>query len=433
MVRFASKAILTFAAVFSMTAAWAQSQPAEKQWKDRAEFDLFEAIRQGTDPAKRLQLLNTWKEKYPTTDYKLERLRFYMETYQGLNQGNQMLETALEIITNDPKNVLALYWSTVLTVSLNNTAAARLDSGEKSAKGLLAVLDETFASGKRPQTTSEEAWKKERLSLEVIGYNTLGWVAMSRKNFEDAEKAFTRLLDLTPNNGQVSYWLGTVVAGQKKIEKQAAALFHFARASNYTGQGELPEASRKQIQAFLEKQYTNYHGDRSGLDEFIALAKASPFPPADLKIKSAAEIAIEKEEEFKRTNPQLALWMTVKKELVGPNGAQYFNDGLKGTGLPKLKGKLISQAPAARPKELVIALATADTPEIKLKLDTAMANKADPGTEIEFDGAIPAEFTSEPFLLTCDIEKGKVTGWPAPPPKPVGKATAGKKGAAKKK
>ena len=44
------------------------AQPAQKNWKDRAEYDLYNAIVKEQDASKRLALLNSWKEKYPTSD-----------------------------------------------------------------------------------------------------------------------------------------------------------------------------------------------------------------------------------------------------------------------------------------------------------------------------------------------------------------------------
>src|SRR5262249_39752336 len=92
---------------------------------------------------------------------------------------------------------------------------------------------------------------------------------------------------------------------------------------------------------------------------------------------------------------------------------------LKGTGPPKMKGKIISQKPALRPKELVLAM-DEDKPQVTLKFENALPGKAEPGTQIEFEG-VPSAFTKEPFMLTFDVEgKDKITGWPeqaAPPAK----------------
>ena len=54
-----------------------------------------------------------------------------------------------------------------------------------------------------------------------------------------------------------------------------------------------------------------------------------------------------------------------------------------------------------------------------------MTGRADPGTELEFEGVISG-FAKEPFMLTMDIETAEqISGWPAPSP-------AAKKAAAKK-
>src|SRR5262249_38616555 len=103
----------------------------------------------------------------------------------------------------------------------------------------------------------------------------------------------------------------------------------------------------------------------------------------------------------------------------------YFESSVKGAGLPggangvtKFKAKLVSTKPAVNPKELVLAISTPDQPEVTLKFEAALRGKADPGTEISFEGVARA-FTEQPFMLTFDVEKEKVDGWPAqaaPPP-----------------
>src|SRR5262249_35462474 len=147
----------------------------------------------------------------------------------------------------------------------------------------------------------------------------------------------------------ISYWWGTEILQQKKPERQAEALFQFARAAAYDGQGALNPQGRQQVDSYLTKAYNSYHGqDPQGLQQLKELAKASPFPPADFKIKTAQEIAVEKENEFKQSNPSLALWMGLKKELTGPEGEKFFDGTMKGAQVPggaggvtKLKGTLI--------------------------------------------------------------------------------------------
>ena len=201
---------------------------------------------------------------------------------------------------------------------------------------------------------------------------------------------------------------------QKKTELQFPAMFHVARAAHYSGEDALAPDVQKQVQAYFEKVYTKHHGSKEGMQEVIDLTKKSCFPPDGFSIKSEQQIIAEQEKEMQEKEPQKYLWIQVKKALIAENGMAYFEQ-IKGSALPKLKGKVVSVSPATRPKEVTIAISTADTPEIKLVFDAAYPNVAEPGTELEFEGAVPKEFSADPFLVTADIEKAQVSGWPDAP------------------
>ncbi len=437
------KSLLSMAvvAVLGVSAAFAQAQAPKKQPKDQVEYDLYVNSVKETDANKKLALLEQWKQKYPGSDFKLERNQLMLATYQQLNQPAKMVEVAKEMIADDPKEFTALYWITLLTPSLYSASAPppeALDLGEKSANGMLANLDATFAAEKKPANTPEDAWKKARVEAESLGHKTLGWIAMQRKQNEQAEQAFIKSLQLNANNAEASYWLGLVMLAQKKPEKQGEALYHFARAAAYDGQGALAPEARKTIETYLTNAYTRYHGkDEQGLADLHKTARENAFPPEGFKIKNIYEIQAENEEEFRKKNPAMAMWMTLKKELTGENGQQYFESNLKHAAIPggaqgvqKFRGALISQKPAANPKELVLGITDENTPEVTLRLENPLRGKAEPGTAIEFEGVV-AEFQKEPFMLTLDVdETSKISGWPAPAP-PARKAA--KKAVTRKK
>ena len=157
--------------------------------------------------------------------------------------------------------------------------------------------------------------------------------------------------------------------------------------------------------------------------------KASPLPPAGFKIKTATEVAEEKEAEFEKSNPQLAMWMKIKAALSDANGEQYFESSLKGAGVPQLKGTLVDAKPACRPKELLIAVPLPDAKapypaEISLKLVDAddkplpLTGKPELNTEVQWEG-VPSAFTRDPFLLTMNAEKGKIQGLKVTPCAPA--------------
>ena len=368
---------------------------------------------------------NTWKEKYPDSDFKMPRLQLFLTTYQQLGQPAKMIDTAKEILAVDPKDITALYWISFLTPTLGSASPDALDTAEKAANGLLVA--------EKPTTVKDEDWTKAKSQTDAVAYSTLGWIAMQRKNNEVAEQNFRKSLTISPNAVQVSYWLGTVIIAEKKPEKQAEALFDFARAAAYDGTGALAPEGRQQIDEYLTKVYNTIHGDSSGLAELKALAKANSTPPADFKIKTAAEIAAEKEEELNKTNPKLALWLKIKGQLLSPDGQKYFDSSMKGAAVPKLKGWLISAKPAVKSKELMVSMEGKDqAANVTLKLvgtdgTTAapLTGKPDVGTEIEFEG-IGDSFTKDPALMvTFDVEKAKITGLKveavAPPHRPVHK------------
>ncbi|MBM3725892.1 MAG: hypothetical protein FJW40_10775 [Acidobacteria bacterium] len=394
-------------------------------WTDRAEYELFESIQKEPAAAKKIELLGSWKQKYPNSPMRPARHAVTIQTYVGMNDGKKLYDACKEVVAEDPKNVTSLYYLNLLTISLNNTTADGLDTGEKSAQGLLGVLDTVFAADKRPQQTTEEAFQKERKNMESIAHKTVGWVQWQRKSYDAAEASLTKSLEANTAQGDVSYWLGTVILLQRKTEKQAAAMWHFARAGNYAGPGAMPEATRKQVAAYFAKNYTNFHGDASGMDDIIKEAVAKPFPPSTFKIVSKLEIEMQNEEKMKAENPTLFLWLSVKKQLQAAEGDKYFADQIKDSDFQKLKGKIISHTPDVKPKEVVVSVADGLTPEITLKFEEALPGKADPGTELEFQG-VPSAFSKEPFMLTLDVEKDKLTGWPVQAPAPK-KAPAAKK------
>lgn len=414
--------------------AWGQAQP-KQNWKDRAEYDLYEAITKETNAEARLKLLDQWKEKYPNTDFTLLRLQGYLGAYQQLNRVADLIATARSILEMHPNDIRMLSTVAYYTTVLPKPTPDDLSAGEKAARGVIERLDAEFTPEKKPANVSEADWKKSRVAAEAMSYRTLGWVGMQRKEFEAAEKAFTKTLELNPEQGEVSYWLGTVIVAQKKPERQSEALFHFARSAVYTGAGALSPQGRQQVEAYLTKAYRNFHGeDEAGLKALHELAKSNVFPPSGFKIKSRDEIEIEKREELAKADPALALWVSIKENLTEPGGEKYFAENMKDALIPPenmvpFKATLISHEPAKNPKTLVLAIQDPQRADVTLKLEEPLTGAAPAGTAIQFRGA-PESFTREPFMVTFQVEKDQIKGWPAPPP-PAKKAP--KKAAPKKK
>lgn len=434
-------AVVAAVSVLAAGPVFAQGQPAQgqptapkKEWKDRAEYDLYEVAGKALaakppDAAKALAALDQWKSKYPTTAYDLERQQLYFSAYEAQGQFDKAIEAGNEALRIDPKDLRTLYGMTALIPRLKNPTPDMLNSAGKAAKTLAGDL-----ASLKPANVSAEDWKKAEGNIQVLAHTSLGLIAQQRKDNEGAEKEFKEVLKLNSNNGQAAYYLGTVILAQKKPDTQAEALFYFARAAAYDGPGALTPEGRKDVQNYLTKAYVTFHGGKEGLDQLLALAKTNPAPPAGFSIKTGAEIEAEKQQEFQKSNPQLALWLEIKNQLAGADGEKYFAEHMKDAAVPELKGRLISQKPARNPKELVLGISgDSKTPEVTLKLTegAALVGTAEPGTEITFEG-VPVAFTKAPFMVTFDVEKAKIKGWTGKAAPPARKAPP-KKGSTKKK
>src|SRR5215472_7857352 len=148
--------------------AHAQAAPAaQKKPKDNAEYDIFnEVIKdiQGNNSAKAVTDLDTWSQKYPESDYKDDRLYYYMQAYSKANPpqpakvvdyGTQLVNKGLKNTFSDPQqgptvilNVLYLLTATVPT--LPNPTPDQIALGEKAAHDLLDYVPGFFAADKKP-------------------------------------------------------------------------------------------------------------------------------------------------------------------------------------------------------------------------------------------------------------------------------------------
>jgi tetratricopeptide (TPR) repeat protein len=428
------------------TITWAQQQP---QWKSREEFDLFDSCQKQADNTKKVECFKQWREKFADSQYKQLGLTMMLTAYGQMAKYPEVIETAKEILKDDPTNLTSLYWIVSLAITLNNTAPEALDTAEKGANALLGSLDKHFDPAKKPATVTAEQWAKTRKDTEILCHRTLSWIAMSRKDSNKAMELFTKYLGIQPNDAQVSYWMYTLIRATKDPKRNSEAFYHLARAASLPpDKGGFPAPQGKQVDEFFTKAYNTYHGpDEVGLKELRAMAIEKPFPPDGFNIKTSSQIAAEKEEEFKKKNPQLAFWMHLRGELSGPNGDQFYDGTMKGAALPgkiegteftTLKGKLVKTNPPVNPKELILMMDTEQNVgtegEVTLKVEGGLKGKAEPGIIIEFEG-VPSAFSKDPFMVTFDVEKEKLKGWvasaaPAPAPK---KAAPARKGVGKKK
>jgi hypothetical protein len=386
---------------------------AAAEWTDRGEYDLALTIRAEAAPKTRLQLLDQWKAKYPKSAMSQVRRELYLSTYQSLGDSAGMLAVAKEMVSEQPSSPVGLYWCVVLIPGGSDVSEDTLQIGERAGRALLSGLDTHFNTSRRPPSVPESEWRKQRGDAELLARRALGWIRWQRGDYPGAQEEFTAALRQEAANAELSAWLGIVLALEKQPEKQVPALWHLARAAALRGEGALAERQRRQIGNLLERLYTAYHGDTSGLDQLRARAEGDAFPPADFSIEPAAVVAARRQqEELERTNPMLAAWLRIRSRLEAPDGREYFVDTLAPAPLPRLKGSLIRCSASRKAEEIVLGMRDPAVEEVVLRLSSPLASCAEPGVQLEFEGRAES-FSQNPFLLTVAVERDKLDGWPS--------------------
>ena len=437
------------------------AQPATKakNYKDQGEYDIYNEVTKdvvANNFTKAVTDLDTWKSKYPESDYKDARAVLYVQAYNGAKQFAKAVDAAGELMSKDldatfsdpksgPQDVVRVLFTTCQAiVNVQNPTPEELATGQKAAKMLMHY-------NRKPEGVADAAWGDARKQLQTTAQATLMTLAVApgqqamAKNPPDcatAETVFTKALQDYPDKSFISYNLGRALnclaraTPDKAADIGSRAIYEFVRAAA-TDPSLGGSANADQITKYADSAYTTFHGSNDGLDALKAQAKSAALPPAGFTIETAAAIATKKQNEFQEKYPQLAMWLGIKSQLADPsNGMSYFNDKLKDAEVPKLKGMLLEGKPACRSKELLVAVPLPDatgtpTAEITLKLDAALTGKPEPG-EIQWQG-VPAAFTQDPFMLTMETEKAKIEGLKSTPCAAAAPRPGVKKAAPKKK
>jgi hypothetical protein len=181
---------------------------------------------------------------------------------------------------------MPLRYVTVSRVPWNpNKTASYLTASEAAAKRLLAEL--------HPIGVSADDWK----SMRAAAYKALGWVAMQRKIFPEAEAMFlASLQESAGRSADTSAHLGMVIRAQLQsyppgsdsfYERLQQSVFHLTRAYSHTGIGALNADQRIGLNDFVRKFFERYYiPDARSLAEVSEIAGQTAFPPVGFAIRA---------------------------------------------------------------------------------------------------------------------------------------------------
>ncbi len=398
--RKATQSVLT-ACLILMVAAVAIPNPQKKEYKDRAEYDVISKVYGEADPAKKLALLDEWKQKYPETDYHLERTQFYLASYQQTGKTAEAVGAAKELLTKVPGDFGANYAITLYSPYLGRADDEVIADGTEAANAVLEGLGTQFAT--KPDTVPQDQWDSLRKQAETSAHLTIGWGRMQKKNNVGAEEKFAKVLELDPSRAQVSYWLGQVVLAQKDAAKYDMAFFSFARAALYDGPNAMPAESRTQVADYVTNLLRSNYGEESFnlyWPRFEEMAKMGALPSERIALKSTQQLRFEAEQKSRKENPLLWTYKDLRTALTGARADTTWT-GLRGAMSPKMRLYVVSATPPERPGTINLTSAPGGSIEVVLNLENRRRTGVRAGTMMTFEGVASA-LTRSPFRLTLN-------------------------------
>jgi hypothetical protein len=165
-----------------LAAALMADAQGQKNWKDRAEYDLYQAITSDGAQASRLENLDRWKSQYPQSEYADVRLRIYLLTYQQLNNHRGAFDTAGEILNTDANDLGALaeiinHGLQLLpeqpNASLSEGNRSDLETIKRVSRYVEQNIDRLYAIDKKPQRMSVEQWSLVKTKMRQTAQDVM--------------------------------------------------------------------------------------------------------------------------------------------------------------------------------------------------------------------------------------------------------------------
>ncbi|MBI4463114.1 MAG: hypothetical protein HY647_00280, partial [Acidobacteria bacterium] len=266
-----------------VTVALAQAQgqaPQASPWKDRAEYDAFNAIAQATSPDQKVALADKYLAAYPETKFADKVYELKLQAYQQLNKTPEMEAAATKLVEIKPDHFAALFILSYLIPRTLNAkdpgADQKLSQAAEYAQKGLTLLD----SMQKPEGVADQQFQQQKQQQTAVFHQTAGFVALQKKDFEKAAQELRQSAELSPNDALGFYWLGLSYLSPKPPNYDPG-IWAMARAVSITGPTALPASTLADVKDYLTKFYTNRHGDEEDLDDILAQAATSPFPSAD--------------------------------------------------------------------------------------------------------------------------------------------------------
>jgi len=228
----------------------AQHQP---QAKSTEEYTAYNAAAAKTDPAQLEAAADEFAQKFPNSDLKELLYVRAMNLYQQQNNSAKVISAgrkAIALNASDPVPLVAV--ASALVMDTRENDLDRDARYAEAAKDVQSALDNIDSGLQVPPSVTPEQVAAAKANLRSIAYDTLGVVAMNKKDYASAEQNFQQAADLMKDQPDAVVYLRLSVA-QDNEGKYPQALDSANKAVQYSPEGSPEKNLAKQQQARLQK------------------------------------------------------------------------------------------------------------------------------------------------------------------------------------
>lgn len=432
--------------IVSGTMLMALSLPAQ-QAKPKygvEEYNEFTAAVNEADPAKRMQALDGFIQKYPQSALSAFVFQAYAMAAQQAQRWPKVADSSDRFLSLNRDDVVALYkhsnyseqqinvvyYHQLLLHTYGFLLSFRDDlpqADQLAGKAMdyarrgLQVHAQVYEQATTPANVTPEQFEQIKHREAAAFHNVLAATAFRKKDFETAAREYKLVAEQDPNNGLFAYRQALSYL-QVSPPQHLPGFWALARAAAL-----LPDNQKKNVRDNLVRNLTAYQAFAEGCptrhvetqaNELIAKAKSAITPPADWTLPDAQQVS------------------TLRNELP----VKRIFDDLKGSGeqrhliwvascgieLPELTGDVLEVLESADnlvTLRLAVGEENSTTPNVEVKVKAPPeAKNLKPPVTIRFSGVL-TDYQAEPFLLR--LTEGKVN--PEDIPKAETPATAPKR------
>ncbi len=223
------------------------------QAKTQDEMKAYQDAAAMTDPAQLVTAADAFAVKFPTSDLRAALYIRAMNEYAQQNNAEKIVEVGRKAIAADPINPVPLVQvASALAESTRDTDIDREARLNEAAKDAQAAIDNIDAGLIVPPNTPPDRLAAAKASIATMSYDTLGMVAMNKKDYAGAEQNFTKAVDASKASPEAVVYLRLSVA-QDQQKKYPQALESANKAVQYAPEGSAAQNLAKQQQVRLQK------------------------------------------------------------------------------------------------------------------------------------------------------------------------------------